>query len=378
MRRLIKNADRSRLAGLLDDVLGPHRFRRPAIAALIILGVAPAALANKKPNLLKLKTQPIVLQAQPLTAFQRINPLRSSFGPLTFRGGAVITSPSDYFGGLSGLTITPDGKNFLAVTDAGAWMTASLSYRGKTLVGVEGGKIGQLRARRDKPLRRGKDRDAEAIQLMSGSLQNGRALISFERNHRVGVFPIAGGVLKAPTSYLGLPKGYKKGMTRNKGFEAVGLINGGPDRGKVIVVAERAWKAGEPLKGWIFPARKRRQARAIEIRKIDDFDVTDLVTLRDGSVILLERKFRFLEGVKMRLRRLSPAELMAPGQIDGQILFEANQSYQIDNMEGLAAHREADGTLVLTMISDDNFNAFQRTILLQFALKEDWLEQVSQ
>jgi hypothetical protein len=42
--------------------------------------------------------------------------------------------------------------------------------------------------------------------------------------------------------------------------------------------------------------------------------------------------------------------------------------YQIDNMEGLSVHRTADGALVLTLISDDNFSPLQRTILLQFTL----------
>ena len=38
-------------------------------------------------------------------------------------------------------------------------------------------------------------------------------------------------------------------------------------------------------------------------------------------------------------------------------------------MEGLAAHTDAKGATVLTLISDDNFNSYlQRTILLQFAL----------
>ena len=44
---------------------------------------------------------------------------------------------------------------------------------------------------------------------------------------------------------------------------------------------------------------------------------------------------------------------------------------EIDNMEGLAVHRNAQGRTILTLISDDNFNRrFQRTLLMQFALVE--------
>ena len=42
--------------------------------------------------------------------------------------------------------------------------------------------------------------------------------------------------------------------------------------------------------------------------------------------------------------------------------------YQIDNFEGMAVHRAADGALVLTLISDDNFSPLQRTLLLQFTM----------
>ena len=39
-------------------------------------------------------------------------------------------------------------------------------------------------------------------------------------------------------------------------------------------------------------------------------------------------------------------------------------------MEGLSFHRSAGGETVLTLISDDNFSAVQRTLLLQFTLVE--------
>ena len=41
------------------------------------------------------------------------------------------------------------------------------------------------------------------------------------------------------------------------------------------------------------------------------------------------------------------------------------------NMEGIGLHRNASGETILTLISDDNFLPFQRTLLLQFALVGD-------
>ncbi len=56
--------------------------------------------------------------------------------------------------------------------------------------------------------------------------------------------------------------------------------------------------------------------------------------------------------------------------VDGPSIFDADLGHEIDNMEGLDVHRNEDGDIVLTMVSDDNFSLLQRTLLLQFTLVE--------
>ena len=46
----------------------------------------------------------------------------------------------------------------------------------------------------------------------------------------------------------------------------------------------------------------------------------------------------------------------------------ADLAYQIDNMEGIAVHRNAAGETIVTLVSDNNFSVLQRNLLLQFAL----------
>ena len=88
--------------------------------------------------------------------------------------------------------------------------------------------------------------------------------------------------------------------------------------------------------------------------------------------MVLERKFRWTEGVQMRLRQIKAASVRPGVVLDGEVLVEANMGFDIDNMEGLALHRGAHGETVITLISDDNFNHFlQRTILLQFTLHSE-------
>jgi len=75
-------------------------------------------------------------------------------------------------------------------------------------------------------------------------------------------------------------------------------------------------------------------------------------------------------GLAIRMRRIALSDIRPGALVDGAVLFDADLGYEIDNMEGLSAHRTAAGETVLTLISDDNFSAIQRTLLLQFTLAE--------
>jgi hypothetical protein len=85
-----------------------------------------------------------------------------------------------------------------------------------------------------------------------------------------------------------------------------------------------------------------------------------------GDLLILERKFSWLSGIGIRIRRI-PLSSVAPGAvIDGPSIFEADLGNEVDNMEGIDAHLTVEGETVLTMVSDDNFSMIQRTLLLQF------------
>jgi hypothetical protein len=65
------------------------------------------------------------------------------------------------------------------------------------------------------------------------------------------------------------------------------------------------------------------------------------------------------------------AEQVRPGAVlKGREIAEIRLPHAVDNMEGVAARRGADGETLIYLISDDNFNALQRTLLLMFALEE--------
>ncbi len=346
--------------------------------AMLVLAVAlsgpvslkvPGASADPKPGGGDLFNETISIEARRLDGFARMSTATSHrYGKLDFRGGLVLTSPSNHFGGWSGLEIDPDGRRILAVSDAGAWLTAELIYEGQRLKGIKGSRIGPILALGGKRLAGERDRDAEGVRLLEGTLAKGSLLIAFEQNHRVGRFEISDKGMSQPTGYVKKAAEWGR-MIRNKSMESVAVIRGGPAKGAIVAFAERMIDSSGQHTGWIWPGGIGGDPQRLSLRRIGDFDITDAASLPDGSLVILERSFAWLSGVKMRMRKIAASDVRAGTVFDGDVLIEADMSYELDNMEGLAIHQAKNGESILTLISDNNFNnCLQRTLILQFAL----------
>lgn len=341
---------------------------RVAFAAAALAAVAGLALADTKPTTSGLETEPIDVAARPISSFDRSAPATRRFGRLEFLGGLELTSPSANFGGWSGIVVDSDGRRMLAVSDAGSWMTADIVSEGGRPVGLANAKLGPIEALKGASLKRERDRDAEAVTLLDGTLADGTVLIAFEQNRRIGRFPVTERGLGAPVGYLKLPADAAR-MRSNKAFEAVGVLKGGPSRGSVVAFAERFLDSAGNHTGWVW---LRGEPQRFGVRNIAEYDLTDTAALPDGGLLLLERRFRWLEGVKMRIRRLAPDEIRPGVLAEGEVLIESDMGQQIDNMEAIAVHAGPGGATVVTVMSDDNFNSLlQRTLLLQFRPIED-------
>jgi hypothetical protein len=335
-----------------------------ALVALQALGADVAVARDAVPG----EVRSVEIQARPIPHFQASKPDQRRFGRLEYRGGLALTSSDLDFGGWSGLAIEPDGRQMLAVSDTGAWLSAEIVYRDGVPIGLSKELMGPVRALKGRRLNKKRDLDAESMTSYSGDLTHGVVLIGFERNHRIGLFPIENRALKPPIKYLKLPSEARR-MRANSGFEALAVLRGGPFKGGILAFSERYPDPTGRHMGWIWV---KNTPHRISLADHGGFNITDAASLPDGTLFLLERRFRWTEGVKMRLRRIV-ADAVRPGaMLDGEILLEADLSRQIDNMEGLAVHRGADGGAVLTVVSDNNFNTFlQRNLLLQFVLPDD-------
>lgn len=344
--------------------------RKRLLAGLGVLALMTAtwALADTKPQMKKLAVGPLTLTSTPIRDFGR-GGLAGSTGELEWRGGLVLQSHHRNFGGWSGLAMEPDGRGFITVSDAGAWMSGEITYDSKARPsGLTNLHIGPMLTLQGKSLERGRDRDAEAVALASGTLGKGELLVAFEQNARIARYDFTAQGVSPTRGFLPLPEAARE-LGSNTGFEAMTVLRGGPFEGAVIAFGERLQDENENRLGWIWAGES---VEPVRLTDIDDFDICDVASLEDGSIIVLERRFRWTEGLQIRLRLVTEAELASLKPMKGKVLLQADLASEIDNMEGLGVSREPDGTLLLTMISDDNFNRFlQRTILLQFAYRND-------
>lgn len=334
------------------------------VLAAAIAAAAGSASAETKPGTDGLEIQPIEVSAAAIEGFDKADRGKTTFGAMEWRGGLVLTSPSPHFGGWSGLELDSDGKRLVAVSDAGTWLTAAIAYDGRRPVGITEARIGPLKVRKGKTLGRSRDRDAEALALADGTIDKGSVLIAFEGNHRIGRFPIGPKGIGAAERYLSMPKDTRR-ISRNGGLEAMTVLAAGPAKGSVVAIAEQLLPGETDHSGWIW---QRGEPRSFRLSDIGGYDITDVASLADGALLVLERRFRWSEGVKMRLRFVPAGAVKAGARLEGETLLSADLGQEIDNMEGIAVHEGDGGETIVSLISDDNFSRLlQRTVLLQFA-----------
>lgn len=347
--------------------LADRPTRRAVLAAglqgLALAGAGGEAQAQQVaagPPLTDLAPSPLSVRARPITAFQPSDPSRRRFGQLEFRGGLQLSGGSERFGGFSGLWRGgPGGRQMVAVSDRGDWLTANIERSDSRLTGLSDAVLSPMLNASGRPLGRSRAYDTECLCIADGF-----AYVGVERTHEILRFDWARRGAAARGQSLPLPPEAKR-LPRNRGFEAIGVAPpASPVAGAVVALAERSGREDEPTLGVILDGAK---ASLFTCRLKDQYEVTDLAFLPDGDMLVLERWYRPWRGVGMRLRRIAGASLKPGAVLDGPVLIEADLAQEIDNMEGLSVHREGART-ILTMISDDNFSMIQRTILLEFEL----------
>ena len=330
------------------------------IAALLLV-VGSLAIAQTRRYADKLIG--ISILTAPIEAFDSRDATQIRFGQLEFRGGLVLASKSEVFGGLSAIHVEPDGAHFLSVTDKGSWLRGRIVYRAGRPAGIADAEMAPLLGPEGKPLAAQGWYDAESL-----TESDGKFYVGIERVEKIVRFEVGRDGLMARAEPIAVPADFKT-LNRNRSLECLAIPpKGAPHTGALIVITERSLDAAGNHRGFLLEGARTDR---FSVKRSGEFDVTDCAILPPGDLLLLERRYSLAHGLGMRIRRIPLAAIEAGAVVDGHPLIEADLAHQIDNMEGIAVHRNARGETIITLVSDDNFSPIQRNLLLQFSLVGD-------
>lgn len=311
-------------------------------AGVVVSSIAGVWAAPQSSPVAPTPSGPISIDAVPVPLNPQ-NPSEVAIGDFLYAGGLELTSrQTDRLHGLSDLLVTSTNR-LTAIGDAGILLDARLILDGgERLVGVTDARLTLLTGENGQPLPGKAEADAEGL----AQLPSGDRLVSFERRHRIWLYPAAGGPLRrVPAPEVPFPP--------NGGMEALAAD---PEAGAdaYVVGAERTGDT------WTCRLSSTPCIKGPSVDKLEEFGLVAIHRLPRMQTAYLLRAFDAARGNRITLKILRSTTLVAR--------MDMAPPMTIDNFEGLAAVPRTDGRVRFYLISDDNFNASQRTLLIAF----DW------
>lgn len=320
------------------------------IAVVATLGPAPAMDAS--------------ISATQIRTFKGVT-FGQGVDQLIWRGGIVMSSQIPEFGGLSGIAFTGPGNRLAMVTDKGNFVAGHLIYdEAGAPLGFGGTHIEPIRNSKGAELPRKFAKDAEAIETIIRDGVPAAVRVGFENLTRVADFALVNGVPSGAAREVAIPEWLSR-LRTNKSLEAVCIAPpASPVAGSTILIAENA-RSNSDYSAFMLGDRDRGE---LAINRTPGLDPTDCAFLPNGDLLVLERGVAFLS-FSMQVRRIPAAEVRPGNKLTGAVILKASGG-DIDNMEGIAVHEGPNGDTRITLISDDNFNDWERSLLLEFSLPE--------
>ncbi|MDA5192555.1 esterase-like activity of phytase family protein [Govanella unica] len=311
-------------------------------------------------------TSPVSFEAIPLNLEDRS---KTRVGKLTYLGGLKIKSSDPRLGGLSSLIISEDGSQMLTVSDCGLWVGASLDYTNGQLTGLHNLVISPLLGLKGESLyscdTAKHNGDAESLTELPGI----GLVVGFEGWHRLWVYGATMNdymMHKLPHP-LPLPVTIMDELAtlpNNGGIESLTTLKDGRT---LVAISEDNPKGGDIVPAWIIG---ETQISRFSYVASEGFRASDLTTLPDGDLMVLERRLTLMQGLGARLKRIRKEDLRDGKIVYGEEVATLSYPYNIDNMEGIAARTGPDGKTLIYIVSDDNYFPLQRTILMMFRLED--------
>ena len=292
------------------------------------------------------------------------DPERRDAGALIYRGGLALTSPDPAFGGFSALELSADGTRLLAISDRGQWLVADIIHDADGApLALDNARMAPLRDFDGAPLE-GRWADAEGLAHWS----DGVYLVSFERHHRVESYILGedwAQIGSANATRLPPPPGADD-LPDNGSLEALAVQSGvawvGVEYPQGITGVHSVFRYDLSDPG----AEATRHA----VQLAPGFGLVAFAELGDGQLLAVQRFWNRDLGNRIRISLISEAAILDPrNRPAGEFLAEITPDMTVDNIEA-AAMVTIDGRPRLYLLSDDNFNASQRTLLMSFDLPE--------
>lgn len=283
--------------------------------------------------------------------------------PLEIRNILELNSSEREFGGISGMRLGPDHRIFM-ISDAGHFMRARLNFSEAGLItGLEDVFISSLK-------------DPEGHGFPTKSLADSEALewtenkdglfVSFEFRHRVWKYGWAGDRFSSPLSHpsaLNIAPSLT-GLPDNGGIEAMARLNDG----SLILLSEQG-AVSNGRKAW---RHINGRSEPFIYENPSPYVPTDAVALNEEWVLVLNRHFSPLAGSSARLTLIRTKDIALGSQVAPIPLALLKPPFPVDNYEAIDVI-EGDKGWDVVILSDDNFNPVQKTLLLHLFLPFDAL-----
>lgn len=252
-----------------------------------------------------------------------------------------------WFGGLSAIDVNGQGTALTILGDKGVFLTVRIER-------PQG--VPEIAEISDPTRLRGQDGteldmpagDAEGLSVLG----NDRFCVAFEGRPRIACYDTP----QSAARVLPHPPG-RSALAPNRSYEALAV-----DRFDTLwTLAETPNAQGlAPLYAW----QSDTWARMALLPGYGTFSPVGADFGPDGQLYILERALG-VTGFRSRIRRWDPKQ---PDAIPTTLLRTSGGRH--GNLEGIAVWRDHSGHLRATMVSDNNFNAIQRTQLVEYQLPD--------